>query len=122
MSWSFTLPVVVPSANVLKRALWGGNRARYSRERASIRLCVATLGRGVPRATGYRRVRITRVMGARARQYDHDNLVAGAKALLDELVHAQIILGDAPHQVSVEYAQERGDKAYGETRIEVDLR
>ena len=38
---------------------------------------------------------------------DHDNLVAGAKALLDGLATAGLIAGDGPDQISTEYRQEK---------------
>jgi len=106
-SWSFTLPMSIPSANELKRAAWKGNRGFYKRVRADFGWLIKAKAQWVPKATGKRKVTITRLMGKSAKKMDQDNLVAGAKGLIDELVDAKLLTGDDENCVSVEYRQER---------------
>lgn len=119
MTHVFTIPVAIPSANELKRALYGGNKRRYKKLREAFGWALVACARDVPAATGPREVRIVRLMPKFAKMYDHDNLVAGAKPLLDEMVRVGILVGDRNDQVKVTYGQERGDG--GCTRIEVSL-
>lgn len=120
MRWTMYLPVEIPSANALKRALYGGNRGAYSSVRREFAYAVAFKCRQIPKATGPRSVTITRLIAKRGRQYDQDNLVAGAKGLMDELVAHGLLLGDAPHQVTVTYQQERGGGPAGATRVVIE--
>lgn len=116
-SWSFTIPLNMPSANVMHRR--GFNHHVYQRLRNDILMLVMTYGQWVPKATGPRKVTVIRLIGKGGRKYDLDNLVGGGcKPLLDVLVKQKLLLGDAPHQVVVAYEQERG-KEHG-TRVEIE--
>lgn len=48
-----------------------------------------------------------RVISWRCRLLDYDNLVAGAKALIDGLAQAGLIPGDGPDQIETEYCQQK---------------
>jgi hypothetical protein len=114
-SWSFTIPIAMPSANAMHRR--GFNHHVYRRLRDDILMLVQAYGRGVPAATGPRKVTLTRLIGKNGKLYDADNLVAGCKPLVDVLVMRGLLQGDAPHQVVVEYQQERSGE-HG-TRVEL---
>ncbi len=115
-SWSFTIPLQTPSANKMHRR--GFNHHVYQRLKNDILLLVMTYARGVPKATGPRKVTLTRLIGKAGKKYDFDNLVGGLKPLLDVMVKQQLLTGDAPHQVAVEYRQERA-KDHG-TRVTLE--
>lgn len=122
MTWSLELPVEIPSANALMRGRTvRARRARYSRLRRSMGWAVLVAGGHVPPASGPRRVRIVRRMGPRQLPYDDDNLAAGAKPLLDELVAHGLIRDDSPRWVSVEYAQERGSAPGARVEVSDDI-
>lgn len=53
------------------------------------------------------------------RKLDHDNLVGGAKQLIDALKHEGFIVDDTPEHVTVEYRQKTGTPA---TRIQITPR
>lgn len=122
MSWSATLPWVPPSGNAVKRWLYGGRGGehRYARIRESAGWAVKVLLAHVPPATGPRLVRITRSVPRRGKLYDDDNLRAGCKPLVDELVALQLLVDDTPALVTVEYSQERTDALVGETLVEIE--
>mgnify|MGYP006170910043 CR=1 FL=1 len=117
--WSMLLPVEIPSANVTKRAMYGGNRHAYKAKRKALGWAIKVEARAIPLATGHRRVRVVRLMGKGAQRYDHDNLVAGAKPLLDELTANGLIVGDKEHEVSVAYEQLRAEDGIPGTLIEI---
>ena len=116
--WTFDIPKDIPSANVLRRGRTGkANWFRYKRHRTEFAWFIAAAAKRVPRADGARTVKIERLMGKTGKPYDHDNLVGGAKGLLDELAAAGLLVGDAPHEVQVEYTQERGTEREAVTRV-----
>src|SRR5687768_4083533 len=93
--WSFTLPITIPSANDFKRAAWKGNRGYYKRIREDFGWAIKAKVPWIPKATGKRKVTITRLMGTRAMRYDPDNLAFGAKSLVDELVSCGLLKDDS---------------------------
>lgn len=114
----FTLERKLPSAN--ERSV-NANTARfhYRKERDAWGwlLKVAMIQHGIPRANEKRRLRIVRVLGKGEREYDFDNLVGGAKALVDAMARAGLVLNDNARWLEASYHQERGS-ATG-VRIEV---
>ena len=110
MTWTVTIPMAIPSGNEIKRALYHRNRGYYKRIRSDFGLLLRGLSKHIPQATGPRQVTITRLIPKRGKSYDHDNFVAGAKPLMDELVASGLLIGDAPGQVAVTYQQEKGEK------------
>ncbi len=114
--WTFTIPISIPSANVLRRTY--RNPHAYKRLRDDMGYLVNGFARAIPTASGPRKVRITRLIDRGGKQFDYDNLVSGAKPLLDVLVTMGIILGDGPGQVEVEYIQEKHGSPG--TRIELE--
>ena len=121
MAWRILIPRSIPSANA---HIVNGNHAatayRYRAFRnvwaADLRTCKQSLR--IPDATGKRLVTITRMMGKGQREYDYDNLVAGAKAVVDamkppanrrgrQVNGASLIVNDDPKHVLVTYTQER---------------
>ncbi len=117
MSWRISIPMAIPSGNTFKRAMYGRNRKYYSNIRRDFGSFVKVGGRDIPKANGPRSVTITRIYPRHGKLYDVDNLHWGCKPLVDELVAWGILVGDAPHQVHVEYKQERGESI--ETVVEV---
>ena len=61
-------------------------------------------------------ITITRIMGPRQREFDHDNLVGGCKSLVDAM-KGRLIKDDTAEYVSVKYRQVEGER--GGTIIEV---
>jgi len=65
--------------------------------------------------SGKRRVEILRVYGGTGRSQsklmDHDNLVGGAKPVLDMLVKSKLLAGDDPTRVIAHYRQIKIDEA-----------
>lgn len=121
MRWTLNMELALESLNQLKR---GGSvqaqRKRYARLRRSYGWALVAAGvRQVPQAEGRRRVRITRLMGLRAKPMDLDNVAGGGgKALVDELVAFGVLIDDSPEHAVIEYAQEPAPD-HG-TRIELE--
>lgn len=107
--WTFAVPCRVPSLNERMQNA-GPGRWAYTRLRGSWATAMKVLARDIPRATGKRGVRLTRVLGKRQRMYDYDNFVGGAKSCIDSMVKAGLIVGDSAKFVDVTYEQERGAK------------
>lgn len=107
-SWSFHIPRDIASMNshtVNNRAGWA-----YRKERdgwASDLRVIRTTQR-IPEASTKRRVTITRVYIGRQQEMDYANLVGGAKACVDALKIAGLIVDDAPAWLEDCYAQLRG--------------
>lgn len=80
MSWTLTIPEVPPSGNVLKRLHWAPYGALLKRWFWLVR--AAQGFSQIPKATGKRRLTITR---RGARPLDRDNLYASVKPVVDVL-------------------------------------
>lgn len=99
-SWRFTLPSATPSLNTLTRTHW----AVRARDKVSLMWQVKSLANRhrVPRATGPRRLTITR-MGKMV--LDQDNLAGGCKDLIDVLKNLHLVLDDNPEVCSMVFHQ-----------------
>ena len=119
-SWVFDLPVDIPSGNELRRKY--RNPHVYARLRGEFEwaLFAVKYVSTIPKATGPRKVTLTRLIPKGGRVYDNDNLVTGAKPAIDSMVKAGLLLGDAPHQVTVEYQQDRCSLGGGGTRVAIE--
>jgi len=103
-SVQFFIERVTPSNNVLLRTHW---RQKGRDQKIWDQLVRAACGRR-PDATTKQHVTITRYSPPSATGWiplDYDNLVGGAKPLVDALTHAGVIVGDKPEWVKVEYGQ-----------------
>lgn len=69
------------------------------------------------REAAKRNVKIIRYMGKGKREFDFDNLVGGAKFVIDALKEVGLIYDDSPEWINVEYKQEKANEAY--FRVEV---
>lgn len=94
------LPVEIPSQNVTDRQHW---RQRHNFGKAcALWLMALSLG-GIPKATGPRRLVITAYR--KRRIADDANLRGGAKALVDAIVRAGLLLDDNDTLARIEYRQ-----------------
>ena len=85
----------------------GSSRWAYSKHReAWYRAVVLTIGNAT-KATGERRVFLTRIYGGRQRGVDPDNLATSMKALQDALVNSGLLLDDSPGKARIHYRQRR---------------
>ncbi len=108
-SWTMLIERDPPSLN--ERIFNAGPRRwLYKRERdmwiGEIR--VARLLQRIPRATGRRRVTLTRVFFGRQQERDRDNLSGGMKAAVDALVFEGMLMNDDAAAAELHYQQERG--------------
>lgn len=88
----------------------GDNRWRYKQERDAWHweLKAARLHWKVPKATGRRRVTMTRLFGGRQKEWDPDNLSGGMKPIVDALVLEGLLVGDDAASAQIYYEQVRG--------------
>ena len=106
--WNFIVPLTLPSPN--ERVVnEGQSRWRYAKLRDDCRLSVMAESRRlrIPRATGRRRVVLTRFYAGRQRAMDRGNWISACKPLLDALVLERLITGDQIDQVEDYYRQEK---------------
>lgn len=108
--WTFFVPIDIPSGNVLKRRWYAGDRRHYKRFKRDFAWGIVALGRDVPRVRpGVKRyVAVERVFSGRKGRYEYDNLVMGAKPVVDGLVNAGLIEDDKAEDVVVTYHQTPG--------------
>jgi hypothetical protein len=132
--WRFIVPRALASANAhVVNGNHAATAARYRTFRnvwaADLRACKAA--NRIPDATGKRLVTITRLMGKGQRPFDYDNLVAGAKPVVDAMKPpanrrgrrtdgASLIVDDGPAYVRVTYEQERSADGRPGTLITVE--
>lgn len=142
--WSFVLPINLPSANA--HVINGKQAAsaaiyRAQRDKWAWWTEVGAREQGIPlffvlfRAPGVapcrRRVTITRLLGARQRDYDDDNLVAACKGLRDAMQRprmsrrrhipgAAIVVDDSAKWSEWRYAQERAADGKPAVRVEIE--
>lgn len=110
-TWRLVIAKELESAN--KHTInSGGARWRYAKERGEWEQWLMTFPRGdLHRATGRRRVTITRRFSGRQREWDPDNLVAGTKVLRDALKRAGVIVDDSRQWLECHSLQERADRS-----------
>jgi len=63
---------------------------------------------------------MTRLWGKRKSSYDRDNLIWGAKALVDTLRHYGILINDNAKNVELHYRQERSSDGSDYVRVHVE--
>lgn len=116
-SWTIRIQKRIESANG-RTTNTGASRWRYAEQRdAWVSWLQATAG-DARRATGRRRVTITRRYARKQREMDHDNLVAGTKSLRDAMKRVGVIVDDHPDVLECHVLQERSDRSETELLIE----
>ena len=103
--WTFTIPLDTPSQNKLYASAdhrWGRVQYRKYRDIAEM----VALSSKIPKATGPRLVRWTRVLGPRQRYFDEMNFIGGLKPACDGLVLAKLLVDDRPKYYRGEYDQD----------------
>lgn len=120
--WEFTIPQEVQSLNA--RKVNGGTRAqqaRYREDRETWEWWMrdARLRHKIPRATGKRRLTLTRLYGKGQRELDADNL-AGMKMITDSVVREGLLVDDKPKHAEVHYRQERAADGVSALRVRVE--
>lgn len=105
--WEFHIDRDPPSLN--DRVFNGRQGWRYRSERDAwcLEIRAVRLLQRITKATGKRRVTLTRKYTSRQQLRDRDNLAGGMKACVDALVLEGLLVGDAPEQAEVIYKQER---------------
>lgn len=133
-AWTFTVPRSIPSANahmVNGNARASAARYRAFRDRWTADLSSLRVANRIPPAVRHRTVTVTRLMGKGQREFDYDNLVAGAKAVIDAMkpahmrrgclvAGASLLVDDSPRWVTVTYLQERAADGRAATRITIE--
>lgn len=112
-SWTFTLPMVTPSLNQVRKMHW----AQVKRDKDALAwMLVSALNKipNVPRATGPRRLIIVR-HGRKA--LDLDNLAGGCKSLIDVIKERKLLVDDSPTHCVLEFHQETTRKGDPYTEI-----
>lgn len=108
--WEFVLEREVFSLNRTASnhgTRWAQAEYRIRRRHWEWAFRAARINARIPSAATRRRVTLTRLYGKRQRDYDLDNLAGGLKVAVDAMTLEGLIIGDAPHQVEIHYAQER---------------
>jgi hypothetical protein len=99
MTWTITIPYLVPSQNVRERQHWRVQR----RDIATVAIMLRGHGAKIPKATGRRLVTITSYRRQRIR--DSANLVGGCKGLNDAMVRAELLVDDCDRFATFTYRQ-----------------
>lgn len=113
-TWSFFIEREMQSLNA-RLSNDGTKRWAYAADRDAWLqwMKVQRVNLRIPAAQRKRRVVIERLYGGRERPFDYGNLVGGAKSLTDAMTRAQLIVGDAPHDLEDHYQQSKTDGASG---------
>jgi len=104
--WTKRFKKELLSLNRIGTNVKGWRGKGYRNERAYYERRFIEWGTSVPPAHTHRQVIITRLYRQRCRPFDYDNLVGGAKALVDALKRTGLLLDDNDSSVSVVYRQE----------------
>ncbi len=98
------------SQNKLKGNTKAGRYA-YQQERAwwHKQFSMAVMAKWVTKASKYRIVRVTRIIGKGGKFFDMGNLVGGCKAMLDAMVNTGVLVDDSPTHCFISYKQVRGE-------------
>ena len=100
MTWTFTVPLEVPSQNATDRMHWAARNKLKKRWLTAVLLNAFR----IPRAEGKRSVRI---MAYRKRRItDHANLVGGCKLVIDALRDSRQLIDDSDRWMVATYAQD----------------
>ncbi len=112
-SWSFVLDHEITSLNQrgTNRGAWADRRA-YKADRDMVQwlLKAKRLALKIPKATGLRRLTLTRFYGPGRRQVDIQNLQGGAKCTVDSFVLEGLLVDDTPQLAELHHLQERAPK------------
>lgn len=105
-SWALVLPKGIDGLND-HYVNQGHARHAYRKRRTEWEWLVEVERRaaGIPAATAQRRLEVIRVIPVRGRELDYDNLVGGAKPLVDALVKSKILVNDSRAGVLAHYRQ-----------------
>ncbi len=105
-----TLPLEWPSRNVVDRMHW----SRRGALRKAAEGVLTTHGLCWPDVPGGEsELVLTRILGRGQRLYDDDNLVGGAKQLIDAMVRCGWFADDSPAHLSVVCRQDASRRAAG---------
>ena len=104
--WSFEIDRLTPSQNELARRY--RNRHAYAKLRTEFELWImAGMANGrIPKATGRRKLTITRYAKSKRYLLDRGNLVGGCKPLLDAAIQMGLIMDDKEELLDDHYEQE----------------
>jgi hypothetical protein len=95
-SWVLYLDIDSPSQNRLYGNVRNHHaaRAHYARIRndAELQFKRARNVKGIPLATGKRRITWERILGPRQREYDETNFIGGLKPIVDGMVRAELLV------------------------------
>ena len=91
MNWTLRIEKPSPSQNVLDRSNWRGRKASKDSWKMLIRGAPGFLD--IPRAHGKRRLTIERHAKG---TLDEQNLIGGAKGIIDDLVQLGLLVDDKP--------------------------
>jgi hypothetical protein len=132
-AWTITVPRALSSQNRAATNGRGQFGARYRDDRGKWvwDITMAMRSAAVPKATGKRRITITRLMGKGQREWDVPNLWGGIKLPLDACcadrvfrgknrAGAGLIVDDAAKWADIEVKQERAADGKAATRIVVE--
>ena len=109
-SWSFHVDREIKSGNArivngsVTRWVYAKNRDAWQWE-----LRTARLLQGAPKATGKRRVTLTRHYTGRQRPFDRDNLATGCKVVVDAMVREGLLVNDDAGSAEIHYAQAKSE-------------
>jgi hypothetical protein len=117
---TFSIPTPVYSQNDL-RGRWKHPKAyRRLRNQYEHDVTYSAMAAKVPKATGKRRLSVTRLYCGRARPFDPTNLYGGAKPLVDAIVRAGLLVDDKAEWLELgTWGQERTEKTTA-TRITLE--
>ncbi len=96
---------LTPSANALRRAFKTPHQYKKLRDRLQQWLMVAMANGKIPRATGRRRLTICRFVRSERYVLDKDNLIGGAKPLVDAATRQGLIKDDTAQWLEAIYLQ-----------------
>lgn len=106
--WTFIVPMEMRSMNRTPMNR-GNEKWSYRKLLLAWTTAIKRMSTHVPRVTGKRRMRLTRIMGKGKRPFDLDNAVGGSKVIVDAAVKAELLLDDGAKFAEVQYEQEKGD-------------
>lgn len=96
------VPLQVPSLNVTSKMHW----LKYQREKKMWQFAIWAVGQALIKSRNTPFTRIT-LRSYRKRLLDRDNLIGGAKMVIDAIRDLKWIVDDDPAHLTVEYVQEQ---------------
>lgn len=120
-TWTMEIPLSIHSLN-RQSTNKGAARFVYGRQKRDFIMCLASdairrWGKKPQHEEKFAMVKLTRLIGTRGRLMDYDNLVGGAKPVLDALKVLGMVKDDSPKWIKVDYQQKKYNKHA--TRIEI---